>query len=180
MTQAMSINSQRVLGYVLIGLLLGMVFSALMIHLTSPTRGAPLTLESPRRVAVVVEGEVRSPGQYVLSAEHTVADAIFAAGGLGPSAEAGSINLEARLVDGQLIVIPAAGSPAGSARGLLNLNSATAPELERLPGIGPVLAQRIVDHREEHGPFTALDDLLEVEGIGPTRLEDLGKLVRVP
>jgi competence protein ComEA len=96
------------------------------------------------------------------------------------------VNLAAELVGGERILVPAVANvqagevPAAPASdGLLNLNSATAGELETLPGIGPGLAQSIVEYRESHGPFAAVEDLLLVPGIGPSRLAQIRELVRV-
>ena len=115
-------------------------------------------------------------------------DAIEAAGGVRPGAELGAINLAALLVDGTQILVPKAGEvPApGVARvrgdvagGLVNVNTATATELETLPGIGEVIAQAIIDHRTENGPFASVEELLDVTGIGDATLEALRELVTV-
>jgi competence protein ComEA len=120
-----------------------------------------------------------------------VADAVGAAGGAAPDAVLDAVNLAAPLADGQQIYVPHAGEtsgpappvgaspPAGAAAGPLDLNTATEDELLALPGVGPVLAAAIVRHREEAGPFTSVDGLLDVSGIGPARLESLRELVRV-
>ena len=113
-------------------------------------------------------------------------DAIDAAGGLSADASQGRVNLAAGLEDGQQVYVPVLSEAApprsdpGSSAEQISVNTAAAPELERLPGIGPVLAQRIVEYREQHGPFQRLEDLLEVEGIGPSKLENLQEYVRVP
>ena len=130
-------------------------------------------------------GSVARPGLVTLPTGSRVADAVDAAGGLAPDANAGSVNLAAVVTDGQQIVVGApggasAGADGGTAApsGKLNLNTATAAELDALPGVGPVLAQRIVDHRDQ-GPFTSVDQLDDVPGIGPARAAELAELVTV-
>jgi competence protein ComEA len=144
-------------------------------------------------VVVSVVGQVAAPGLVTLPAGSRVADALTAVGGLLPEADPGSINAAAVLSDGQQIAVgvpgaaaqptsggPAAGGGSGAgAGGPLNLNTATVADLDALPGIGPVLAQRIVDHRTAHGPFTSVDQLDEVSGIGPAIFTDLVGRVRV-
>jgi len=142
-------------------------------------------------VVVSVVGLVASPGLVTLPVGARVADALAAAGGLLPEADPASVNAAAVLSDGQQIaigvpgaVVPPAsatgsaggGAPAG---GLLDLNTATVADLDALPGIGPVLAQRIVDHRTAHGPFTSVDQLDDVSGIGPAIFADLAARLRV-
>jgi competence protein ComEA len=123
---------------------------------------------------------------YELPFGSIVQDAIDAAGGFSADASQGRVNLAASLEDGQQVYVPEfsvaapPGPNPGSPAEQISVNTATAPELERLPGIGPVLAQRIVEYREQHGPFQRLEDLLEVEGIGPSKLENLQEYVRVP
>jgi competence protein ComEA len=147
---------------------------------------------SPAPLLVHVAGRVRHPGVYQLHQGDRVIDAIQAAGGTLRGADLRSINLAAPLTDGEQIVVlrkgagsvaaPAASGSAGlSGTGstLVNLNTATLDQLEALPGIGPVLAQRIVDYREQHGPFASVDDLSNVSGIGDAHMEDLRPLVTV-
>ena len=109
-----------------------------------------------------------------------VADAVIAAGGGLADADLASVNLAAPVVDGQLVVIAEQGTAGPVGDGRLRLNQATAAEIEELPGVGPVLAQRIMDRRDASGGFTEVEDLLDVSGIGEARLEDLRPLIVVP
>ena len=140
-------------------------------------------------VVVSVVGEVAAPGLVTLPAGARVADAIAAVGGLLPGADPVSVNAAAVLSDGEQIAIGVPGAPpqpgggpatggAGGA-GLLDLNTATVADLDALPGIGPVLAARIVDHRAASGPFTSVDELDDVSGIGPAIFAELVERVRV-
>jgi competence protein ComEA len=147
--------------------------------------------EAPARSLLVVHvvGEVRRPGLYRLRDGARIADAVHRAGGALRDADLTAVNLAAPLVDGIQILVPARtvapnGSPAGSAGGAtgaatgpVSLSSATLDELDQLPGVGPITAQKIVDYRTEHGPFASVDDLDAVPGIGPTRIEQLRELV---
>jgi len=148
---------------------------------------APSTPSPAGTVVVSVVGLVVSPGLVTLPAGSRVADALAAAGGLRPEADPASVNAAALLADGQQVAVgvpgaagaPAAGAPGAGDGGLLDLNTATAADLDGLPGIGPVLAQRIVDHRAQHGPFTSVDQLDDVSGIGPAIFAELAERVRV-
>ena len=139
---------------------------------------------------VDVAGWVRHPGVYEFDEGARVIDAIDAAGGARPGAMLTSLNLAAPLTDGSQILVPKEGAqgsaPVASASGegaapggLINVNTATATELEELPGVGEVIAQAIVDYRTENGPFTSVDQLLDVSGIGDATLEDIRDLVTV-
>jgi competence protein ComEA len=140
-------------------------------------------------VVVEVAGKVRRPGLVKLAVGARVADAISAAGGMQPGTPTTGLSLARRLVDGEQLIVgePAvvgAPSPAGSASpgvaaGPVNLNTATVSELDALPGIGPVLAQRVVDWRLSHGGFTAVDQLREVSGLGGKKFDTLAPLVTV-
>jgi competence protein ComEA len=138
-------------------------------------------------VVVAVTGKVRRPGLVRLPAGSRVADALAAAGGVLPGVDAGPINLARKLVDGELVVVgtPTGAAPPGSASprapggSLLDLNTATAEQLDGLPGVGQVLAQRIVEYRTAHGGFRAVDQLREVDGIGESRFQKLRTLVTV-
>lgn len=136
-------------------------------------------------LVVAVIGQVARPGLVTVVDGARVADAITAAGGALPGADLGTVNLARRVVDGEQIAIgvPGAASPGDSGSsspdGLLDLNTATLAELEELTGIGPVLAQRIIDFREDTGGFTQVEQLREVSGIGPSVYDDIADLVTV-
>lgn len=152
---------------------------------------SPEAAPSPAVLFVHVAGWVRSPGVYELREGDRVIDAIERAGGPRRGAETSVLNLAALLTDGQQVLVPGPAAPPGTGTApgstggstptstLVNVNSASAEELETLPGIGEVLAQAIISHREEHGPFAAVDDLEEVSGIGPVTLEEIRDLVTV-
>lgn len=151
-------------------------------------------------VVVHVAGAVVSPGVYALAPGARVIDAVEAAGGLAPDAMADAVNLAAPVGDGQKVYVPRVGEAAAIIAGVsggegaspgavpaggttssapVNINSATADELDTLPGVGPATAAAIIDHRQQHGPFATVDDLTDVRGIGPTKLEALRGLVTV-
>jgi competence protein ComEA len=154
-------------------------------------RGAPgVRPAAPAQVVVDVVGAVRRPGLYRLAQHARIADAIARAGGLTRRADSAAVNLAAPLADGQQVVVPihaasgagvgsaAASSTAGAAAmGPVHLNTATVEQLDTLPGVGPVTAQKIVAYREEHGAFGSVDELDAVPGIGPSRLDELRDLV---
>jgi competence protein ComEA len=155
----------------------------------STPAGAP-ALPSPEAVLIVdVAGAVRHPGVYEFRDGDRVIDAIRAAGGETPKASLDALNLAAPLADGVQILVPleapaGAAAPAppaasGAPATLVNVNTASATELEVLPGIGEVIAQRIVDYRTQNGPFASVDDLLDVSGIGDAILGDIHDLVTV-
>ncbi len=138
-----------------------------------------------RKLLVHVVGAVRTPGLYRLDDGSRVDDAIRAAGGAKPKAALDAINLAAPVADGQQVIVPVrergtappGAASSGTAAGPVHLNTATLEELDTLPGIGPVTAQKILDYRDEHGAFSSVDELDAVPGIGPARLAELKKLV---
>ncbi|MGW0902403.1 helix-hairpin-helix domain-containing protein [Streptomyces sp. NPDC002853] len=171
----------------------------------SPSPGAPPPAEGDGRqaagpgggrIVVDVSGKVRSPGILRMPAGSRVADALKAAGGVRPGADTDGLNRARLLIDGEQVVVgapaaapaaPAApGAGAGASAGAtgasptapVGLNTATAEQLDELPGVGPVLAQHIIDYRTEHGGFRSVDELQEVNGIGDKRYADLQNLVR--
>jgi competence protein ComEA len=151
---------------------------------THVVRTTPAPVAGPMLVVDVV-GAVRRPGLYRLPQGSRIADAVARAGGATRHADVALVNLAAPLADGTQVVVPvrssvAAGagpaSPSASA-GPVHLNSATLDQLDALPGVGPVTAQKILDYRQQHGAFTSVDELDAIPGIGPARLEQLRKLV---
>ncbi len=174
----------------LFGLLTGFLASGLLYLLTAEPRGQPIELHpppTPEPLRVYVSGEVRQPGVVSLAPGAIVEEALAAAGGPLVSADLTALNLAAPVQAGQRIHVPRQGeatatpasSSAAAAPGLINVNTASAPELERLPGIGPVLASNIVAYREAHGPFRTPEDLLAVPGIGPAKLSQIRELIVV-
>jgi competence protein ComEA len=157
----------------------------------APTAGP--TPSPAAEVVVDVAGWVRHPGVYRLHTGDRVIDAIDLAGGAKPRADLTSLNLAALLTDGEQIIVlrighaapgggstivtgsgaGASGASGGGAGDLVNLNTATLDQLEGLPGIGPVLAQKILDYRTDHGPFKTIEGLMDVSGIGDKRFADL-------
>ncbi len=163
---------------------------------------AVATPAAPARIRVHVVGEVVWPGSYLVQAGARVQEAILAAHGPTPIADLNRVNLAAVLRDGDRVLVPRIVQPpypfhlapraatlpsprpsplqgAGEPTSTVNVNTATEADLERLPGIGPVLARRIVQYREAKGLFRRLDDLLEVEGIGPRLFRRLQPLLRL-
>ena len=141
------------------------------------------------RLVVHVVGAVRRPGLYRLPEGARIADAVRRAGGATRRADLQLINLAAPASDGVQVVVPrrapppgqgasatASGGPAATS-GPVHLNTATLEELDALPGVGPVTAQKILDYRERHGAFSSVDELDAIPGIGPARLEQLRELV---
>jgi competence protein ComEA len=140
----------------------------------------------PAQLYVDVVGAVRRPGLYRLDRGARVAEAVQRAGGVARGADLELVNLAALVADGEQVVVPrrgaagvaAAGGGAPSAPvGPVHLNGATLEQLDGLPGVGPVTAQKILDYRTKHGGFDSVDELDAVSGIGPARLADLRPLV---
>ncbi len=133
------------------------------------------------QIAVDVRGAISTPGVIYLSPGARLIDVINTSGGMSPDADTSLVNLSSRVMDGQMVVIPTrvAEPDDSQASGLININSASVEELKNLPGIGDVLAQRIVAHREANGPFQSTDDLKEVEGISTSVAERLEPLTTV-
>jgi competence protein ComEA len=155
-----------------------------------PAGAVAPTATVPSDVVVDVAGAVRRPGVYRLSQGSRITDAIARAGGMTAHAEAASVDLAAPLADGEQVLVPAAvvggvavasGAAGPSATATptapVDLNTATAEQLDALPGIGPTTAQKIIDYRQQHGPYTSVDDLDAISGIGPAKIDSLRGLV---
>ncbi len=139
-------------------------------------QSAEIAISPPSpEIHVYVEGEVVSPGVYLLQDGDRVVDAIEAAGGFTPDADQGALNLAVPLRDGDRIHV----YKIGDVPQKINLNTAEAWLLQALPGIGETLSQRIIDYRNENGPFQQIEDLKKVEGIGPATFEKLKDKITV-
>jgi competence protein ComEA len=157
----------------------------------TPPTGVSPTTAAQGPVVVYVAGAVVRPGVYPVGSGARVADAVGAAGGTTPDADMDPLNLATRLSDGDRVFVPRKGQappavlgpgPAGggsTTSGPVNLNTATAEQLETLSGVGPATAQAIITWRQQHGRFRSVQDLLEVRGIGPAKLESLRDQVTV-
>ena len=157
-------------------------------HTTTTLAAASVTEpganSSGAQVVVHVAGAVASPGVYSVADGARVIDAVTAAGGFAIDANPDAINLAAKVSDGQRIYVPRVGESVVAADGAvesgpINLNQATAEQLDTLPGVGPATAAAIISYREQHGPFASVDDLADVRGIGPAKLDALRGLVTV-
>ncbi|MCC6188676.1 MAG: ComEA family DNA-binding protein [Anaerolineales bacterium] len=191
-----------VAGYAFVSALVALVVLLIVARrpVGRPVQLQPLPTRVPLRVHVI--GEVAVPGVYDLAPGSIVEDAILAAGGARAAADLSNLNLARLLQDGDQVMVPAesataapgldAGQTSATAPPVtakvpsaaseafqtqINVNRATAAELETLPGIGPALAARIITHRGQHGPFASVEDLLDVDGIGPAKLEAIRELV---
>jgi competence protein ComEA len=157
---------------------------------SQPILEAPPIVIAPPKVMVDVAGGVKSPGLYELPANSRVMDAITAAGGTRPGTDTSDINLARIIKDGeQIYVDPVTATNtnqitrstrvAKKKSGPININRASAGELDALPGIGPVVASRIIEYRKTNGPFTSVDDLQKVSGIGVAKFAQFKSKVRV-
>lgn len=178
----------------LVGLLIALVLGASFFVVSNTWRQTPpppikrvVTAQeaAPIKMIVVhVAGMVASPGVYELPDGSRVKDAIEAAGGAVEGADLDALNLAALISDGEKIFVPKPGetiaaNEAGSSQGRININSASQAQLEELPGIGPVIAARIVEYRQQHGPFKSIKQLMEVQGIGAKTFEALRDFITV-
>lgn len=179
--------------YLASGILFGLFLAALVwVVARSPSGEAVVLRPAPteKPVIVYVTGAVPRPGVYALPKNARVQDAISAAGGFLAEAEKADINLAALLDDGQKLDIPyiEGGSPVIATpvaavvtvtTELVNINTASAGELDALPGIGPTTAQKIIEYREQNGPFVNTEDIINVSGIGPGTYERIKDLISV-
>lgn len=186
-----------------LGILIGLLTGGLLFLVSSPPRGEGISLSAPPTplpLVVHVTGEVASPGVYTLPPGSRVRDAITAAGGLTSQANDQAINQAAFINDGELVRIPSLPaapslSSPGSSTGdkpdpqdqapsepgliLININTASLADLDGLPGIGPVIAQRIITYRETNGPFQTIEAIQDVSGIGPVIFERIKASITV-
>lgn len=166
------------------GVMLGLLTGAAILLIVMKPSGQPIEIipaPSPSPLMVDISGEVMNPGLYILTPNSRVAAAVEAAGGFTVDADKASINLAALLDDGDKVWVPALNSirsetvqiPSRTTNLLININTASAKELETLPGIGEVKANQIIAYRAQNGLFMRLDDLLNVPGIGPELFEKI-------
>ena len=189
----LGVHGRRVLAAAILALVLVVVaWRHAAAGAPAPLRVAPVaparasSAGAARLLVVDVVGAVLRPGLVRLPEGSRVADAIASAGGLRPGAERAGVNFAAPVSDGQQVVVPkrgaaiAAGADAGAgsaSTGPVSLSSATADQLDALPGVGPVTAEKIVAYRQQHGAFLSVDELDAISGIGPSRIADLRGLV---
>ncbi len=195
--------------YVLIGLMAGFVLAAILLIVTRLPGGQPVTLEpAPTQAPIVIQiiGAVVKPGVYALPVGSCVQDAVNAAGGLLAEADLNSVNLAARLEDGQQINIPSLGASSGISKvstptrapfiiistltpstpstavpgSLVNINTATAQQMaDALPCIGTIYSQSIVTYRQKNGPFQHIEDIMQIPGIGNSTFTCIQNLITV-
>ncbi len=190
--------------YVLLGVMAGFVLAGVLVFVSRAPAGEPIMLQpapTAAPIAVHVIGAVPRPGLYKFPEAARVQDAIDAAGGILADADVDTLNLAAPLEDGQQLDIPyksgseptnntstfdlptsatATEEPTNdnsNSEELVNINTASLEELDALPGIGPTTAQKILDYREENGPFSTIEDIMNVSGIGPATFEDIQNLI---
>jgi len=181
--------------YMVSGVLLGLFVAVLVWVVARNPSGQAVTLRPPpteQPIVVQIAGAVPRPGVYALAKGSRVQDAISAAGGFLAEADKTGINLARALDDGEQLEIPYAegsspvlGTPlpasteSASSSELIDINTASLAELDSLPGIGPTTAQKIIDYREQNGPFLTKEDIINVSGIGPGTYERLKDLITV-
>jgi competence protein ComEA len=183
--------------YIAFGVVCGLLVGGVVFLASRPPRGSMILLSpppTPRTWVVQVSGEVIYPGVYELPAGSRVRDAVQAAGGLTGEADSSSINLAAPLEDGQSIVVKAGaalnsppaqrGDPLSitiepASAQLININTADLEELDKLPDIGSVIAQRIVDYRNVNGPFMRIEEIMNVPGIGQGIFDKIKDMITV-
>jgi competence protein ComEA len=164
------------------GLLLGLLTGGIIWLAASKPRGEPVILlptATSGMLTVYISGAVATPGVYILPDGSRLEAAVQAAGGLLPGAEAENINLAALLEDGQQVEVPGVIDTGHVNAGRVDINTASASELDALPGIGPTTAQVIVDYRLQNGPFQFIQDIQNVPGIGPTTYDRIKDYITV-
>lgn len=173
----------------LVAILLGIVLGIAALRVFDDRSAPQIIVEDAdqmRTITVQVNGAVVNPGVYDLVPDARLEDAILAAGGPTDDADLAALNLARRLTDGESIEIPAVQPTPGPGTvvavenaNVVNINTATADELDTLPGIGPALADAIIEYRTEFGPFTSVDELARVPGISPRMVDDMRSLVTI-
>jgi len=175
------------------GVVIGLLAGGLIFLVSRPIRGEPVKLlppPTPQPLLVHVSGAVNQPGVYALPPGSRVGDAIKAANGLSQDANQASLNLAAVLEDGDRVFVPAGnlypGTPGAAERSgspvlqpLIDLNTATQSDLETLPHIGPIIAEKIIAYRQVNGPFKTIEAIQDVPGIGPAIFEEIKTLITV-
>jgi len=185
--------------YIFIGILLGLLLAGGLLVATRAPEGQSVQLRpapTPEPIQVHVAGAVVRPGVYDMQEDSRVQDVVEAAGGFVAEADKNALNLAARVEDGARLDIPyvagyvpeetegfvvvSEGTPSPQIEvELVDINSAQFDELDKLPGIGPTTAQKIIDYRDENGPFARIEDIVNVPGIGATTYESLKDLITV-
>lgn len=186
-TDPVSIEKANDVRNSLLGTLIVLILAAVMVFFAyswveSRNVASITILATPQsQIAVDVRGAVSTPGVVYLQPGSRLIDVINSTGGLTSNADASLVNLSSRVADGQMIVIPTVMPEQfeQSGIGLININTASVEDLKQLPGIGDVLAQRIVTYREFNGPFQSVDEIENVEGVSTSLIESIRPLVTV-
>lgn len=177
------------------GLLVGLLAAGLLILVSGQPRGKSVTLSPPPTPAplqVHITGAVARPGVYALPPGSRIQQAIDAAGGLIAQADPSMLNLVAFVEDGQRLHVPTQGEPgesparapstgekSGEITGKININTATLEQLDKLPGIGEITAQKIIEYRSMHGPFPNIEAIMDVDGIGEGTFEEIKNYISI-
>lgn len=191
-------GSSRYRALIVLCSMVSLVVGGVIGYFSHPQNAPPVIVSTPVQpssptpapLRVHVSGAVLNPDVYTLPPGSIVRDAVMAAGGPAPDADLEHINLAVELKDQQQVRVPRKGEEAtagseassgssGESSGLININTATAAQLETLPRIGPAMAQRIVEYREANGPFKTIEELQNVPGIGPATFNGLKDLITV-